>query len=156
MKYYIGSMKEVPFDELKKGEVYYIESNSSIDRNVDRTVKKMATFDKYYIVEYDGDELTIANFTNFRPVPKSKSKSKSKSKDNLPSSSVTGFTDDAKFFKPTKDSLMMRSIVNQRTKSSIGTDIIKDMGYGGASKRKDRTATKRNKFSNRKTARKCI
>ena len=146
-------MKEVPFDELKKGQVYYIESNSSIDPNVDRTIKRMAKFDKYYTVEYDGDELTIANFKDFREFPKSKSKSK----DNSLKLSVTGYTEDAKFFKPTKDSLMMKSIINQRTKSSVGTDIIKDMGYGGASKRKNSNVTKKNRLSNRtKTTRKYI
>jgi hypothetical protein len=150
-------MEVVQFGDLEKGEEYYIESNSSIDPNVDRTVKKMATFEKYSKVEYDGDELTIANFINFRPIPKMKSNSKSKLKDKLPSSSVTGFTDDAKFFKPKARNLMMKSIINQRTKSSIGTDIIKDMGYGGASKRKDRTSTKKSKLSNRtKTMRKYI
>ena len=150
-------MEEVPFDDLNEGEVYYIEFNSSIDSNVDRTVKRMAKFDNYSKVEYDGDVLTIANFREFRPIPKSKSKSKSKSKDKLPISSVTGFTEDAKFFKPTKDSLMLKSVINQRTKSSVGIDIIKDMGYGGASKRKNMTAAKKNKLSNRKkTMRKYI
>ena len=145
-------MEEVPFKELKKGHVYYIEFNSSIDPTVDRTIKRKGIFDKYYTVEYDDEELTIANFKNLQDILKSKSKSKDKSH----KSSVTGFTEDAKFFIPNKDRLMMKSIINQRTKSSLGTDISKYLKYGGVTKRTNHTAIKKNKLSNRKTMRRSV
>lgn len=50
----------------------------------------MAKFDKYYKVDFDGDDVKIANFTDFRPIPNATGKSYN--------SSATGFTDDAKFF----------------------------------------------------------
>ena len=149
-------MEEVPFNKLEKGHVYYIEFNSSIDPTVDRTIKRKGIFDKYYTVEYDDEELTIANFKNLQDILKSKSKSKDKSKDNSHKSSVTGFTEDAKFFIPNKDRLMMKSIINQRTKSSLGTDISKYIKYGGDQKRTNHTATKKNKLSNRKTMRRSV
>ena len=136
-------MKKVPFDQLVKGNVYYIQQNSSIDPSNPRITKKMAKFDNYSIVEYDDEDLEIANFSDFRPIPNAISKSHN--------SPATSFTEDAEFFIPENDDLMVKYVINQRTNSTIAN--LMDLKYGG-NKRKNKKATKKSKFSKKRKTRK--
>ena len=136
-------MKKVPFNQLEKGNVYYIQQNSSIDPSNPRITKKMAKFDNYSIVEYDDEDLEIANFSDFRPIPNATGKSYN--------SPATSFTEDAEFFIPENDDVMLKSVINQRTNSTIAN--LMDLKYGG-NKRKNKKATKKSKFSKKRKTRK--
>jgi AICAR transformylase/IMP cyclohydrolase PurH len=138
-------MKKVPFDQLVKGDEYYIEYNASIDPANPRIIKKRAKFDKYIIVysDDDDDELKIANFTDFTPIPNATGKSYQ--------SNATGFTEDAEFFIPENDALMLKSVINQRPNSTIAN--LMDLKYGG-NKRKNKKATRKSKFSKKRKTRK--
>ena len=134
-------MNEVPFDNLIKGNIYYIQSNNSINPDIDKTSKQIGKFLDYHTFMYDGDDVTIAEFTNLRDIKK-------------PSGTafpITAFTDESQFFLPQKDSLMLGSIINQRTNSGIGTTISKNTNYGGSKKRRNKVSkTRRNKVSKNK------
>jgi hypothetical protein len=134
-------MIEVPFDNLIKGNTYYIQSNTSINPDVDKTSKKIGKFLDYHTFMYDGDDVTIAEFTNLKDIKKPSGTS-------FP---ITAFTDESLFFLPQKDSLMLGSIINQRTNSDIGTTISKMTNYGGSKKRRNKSSkTRRNKASKNK------
>jgi hypothetical protein len=147
-------MKKVPFDQLVKGDEYYIEYNASIDPVNPRIIKKRAKFDKYIIVypDDDDDELKIANFTDFTPIPNATGKLyQSNATGKSYQSNATGFTEDAEFFIPENDALMLKSVINQRTNSTIAN--LMDVKYGGK-KRKNKKATRKSKFSKKRKTRK--
>jgi hypothetical protein len=143
-------MLEVPFDELVKGQTYYIQSNSSNNPDVDRSYKKMGEFAYYYTTMYDDEDLTIAQFKNIRDIPNSSGRPH-----NYPSSSANGFIEETtRFFLPQKDKLMFKQVMSGFTKSdTIGKDLANS--YFGGKKRKNNVSSKRRKNRNKtKTSKK--
>jgi hypothetical protein len=145
-------MLEVPFDELVKGQTYYIQSNSSNNPDVDRSYKKMGEFDSYYTTMYDDEDLTIAQFKNIRDIPNSSGRPH-----QYPSSFATGSTgfieETTRFFLPQKDKLMFKQVVSGFTKSdTIGKDLANS--YFGGKKRKINVSKRRKNRNKTKTSKK--
>ena len=129
-------MLEVPFDQLVKGETYYIQSNSSNNPEFDRTYKKMGEFDYYYTTMYDDEDLTIAQFENIRDIPNSSGRSRQYS---FPTTANGFIEDTTRFFLPEKDKLMFKQVMSGVTKSdTIGKDLTNT--YFGGKKRKNKTS----------------
>lgn len=143
-------MLEVPFDELVKGQTYYIQSNSSNNPDVDRSYKKMGEFDYYYTTMYDDEDLTIAQFKNIRDIPNSSGRPH---KYPYPSF-ATGFIEDTtRFFLPQKDKLMFKQVISGFTKSdTIGKDLANT--YFGGKKRKNNISKKRKSRNKTNTSKK--
>jgi len=140
-------MLEVPFDELVKGQTYYIQSNSSNNPDVDRSYKKMGEFDSYYTTMYDDEDLTIARFKNIRDIPNSSGRPHK----YPPSFAIgsTGFIEETtRFFLPQKDKLMFKQVMSGFTKSdTIGKDLANS--YFGGKKRKNNVSKRRKNKKNR-------
>jgi len=135
-------MLEVPFDQLVKDETYYIQTNSSINPDFDRTYKKMGEFDRYYETMYDDEDLTIAQFKNIRDVPNSSGRPR-----QYPFPTTTnGFIEETtRFFLPQKDKLMFKQVMSGVTKSDVVGKDLANTYFGGKRRKNKKTKGRKNK-----------